>query len=132
MVVSMKEEVKNLDEMVVVGYTSQEDEVIAVKGVKLDTKQERSTDEEVIFQVVEEMPSFPGGMNECMMFLAQNMKYPVEAQEAKIEGRVIVQFIVDRDGSITDVKVVRSISPELDAEAVRVISLMPKWRRKVM
>ena len=127
MVVSMKEEVKNLDEMVVVGYTSQEDEVIAVKGVKLDTKQERSTDEEVIFQVVEEMPSFPGGMNECMMFLAQNMKYPVEAQEAKIEGRVIVQFIVDRDGSITDVKVVRSISPELDAEAVRVISLMPKW-----
>ena len=64
MVVSMKEEVKNLDEMVVVGYTSQEDEVIAVKGVKLDTKQERSTDEEVIFQVVEEMPSFPGGMHE--------------------------------------------------------------------
>ena len=138
MVVSMKEEVQNLDEMVIVGYASNgegishvsdpEKKVVQVTGIVTpEPSAQIKAEDQIIFQVVEEMPSFPGGMNECMMFLAQNMKYPVEAQEAKIEGRVIVQFIVDRDGSITDVKVVRSISPELDAEAVRVISLMPKW-----
>jgi TonB family protein len=73
------------------------------------------------------MPSFPGGMRECMMFLGRNIKYPILAQKAKIEGRVIVQFVVDKDGSITDTKVVRSVSPELDAEALRVVGLMPKW-----
>ena len=73
------------------------------------------------------MPSFPGGMNECMKFLAKNMKYPVAAQQAKIEGRVIVQFVVDKDGTITDTKVVRGVSPEIDAEALRVVGMMPKW-----
>ena len=129
MVVSMKEEVQNLDEMVIVGYASQEDGVIKVTSVKKEeeTPAPKADEEQVIFQVVEEMPSFPGGMAECMKFLARNMKYPVEAQKAKIDGRVIVQFVVDRDGSITDTKVVRSVSPELDAEAIRVVGMMPKW-----
>ena len=83
--------------------------------------------EEVIFQVVEQMPEFPGGMGEAMKFLAKNIKYPVAAQEAKIEGRVIVQFVVGKDGSISDVHTVKGVSPELDAEAIRVVSLMPKW-----
>ena len=74
------------------------------------------------------MPEFPGGMSEAMKFLAKNIKYPVAAQQAKIEGRVIVQFVVERDGSISDIHTVRSVSPELDAEAIRVVSLMPKWK----
>ena len=83
--------------------------------------------EEVIFQVVEQMPEFPGGMMAAMEFLAKNIKYPAAAQEAKIEGRVIVQFVVQKDGSISDVKTMHGVSPELDAEAIRVVSLMPKW-----
>ena len=128
-VVSMKDDVQNLDEVMVVGYAAYEDEneVVETKSIKLPTEEKREDEEQVIFQVVEEMPSFPGGMRECMMFLGRNIKYPVLAQKAKIEGRVIVQFVVDRDGSITDTKVVRSVSPELDAEALRVMGLMPKW-----
>ena len=127
MVVSMKDDVQNLDEVMVVGYAAYEDEVVEAKSIKLPKEEKKENEEQVIFQVVEEMPNFPGGMNECMKFLARNIKYPVLAQEAKIEGRVIVQFVVDRDGSVNDIKVVRSISPQLDAEAVRVIGLMPKW-----
>ena len=127
MVVSMKDDVQNLDEVMVIGYAAYEDEVVEAKSIKLPTEEKREDEEQVIFQVVEEMPSFPGGMRECMMFLGRNIKYPVLAQEAKIEGRVIVQFVVDRDGSITDTKVLRSVSPELDAEALRVVGMMPKW-----
>ena len=127
MVVSMKDDVQNLDEVMVVGYAAYDDEVVEAKSIKLPTEEKKENEEQVIFQVVEEMPNFPGGMRECMKFLARNIKYPVLAQEAKIEGRVIVQFVVDRDGSITDTKVVRSVSPELDAEALRVVGLMPKW-----
>lgn len=81
-----------------------------------------------VFQVVEQMPEFPGGMGECLKWLQANIKYPKEAKEKGEQGRVIVQFIVEKDGSITDVKVVRSVSPILDAEALRVISSMPKWK----
>ena len=128
-VVSMKDDVQNLDEVMVVGYAAYEDEneVVETKSIKLPTEEKREDEEQVIFQVVDEMPSFPGGMRECMMFLGRNIKYPVLAQKAKIEGRVIVQFVVDKDGSISDTKVVRSVSPELDAEALRVVGLMPKW-----
>ena len=80
-----------------------------------------------VFQVVEEMPQFPGGMQEALNFLGTHVRYPVAAQEAKIEGRVIVGFVVGKDGSVSDIKVVRGINPELDAEAVRVVSMMPKW-----
>jgi TonB family protein len=129
MVVSMKEEVQNLNEMVVVGYAPQDDGVIQVTSAKKEeeTPAPKADEEQAIFQVVEEMPSFPGGMNECMKFLAKNMKYPVAAQQAKVEGRVIVQFVVDKDGTITDTKVVRGVSPEIDAEALRVVGMMPKW-----
>lgn len=81
-----------------------------------------------VFQIVEEMPEFPGGMEELLKFLGKNIKYPVEAQQAKIEGKVIVQFVVEKDGSIANPKVVRSIHPALDGEAIRVISIMPKWK----
>ncbi|WP_455665450.1 TonB family protein [Phocaeicola sp.] len=81
-----------------------------------------------VFQVVEEMPEFPGGIGECLKFLGKNIKYPVEAQQAGTQGKVIVQFVVEKDGSIANPKVVRSIDPNLDGEAIRVISIMPKWK----
>ena len=98
----------------------------SVSAVPVDSEGEVKTD--VVFQVVEQMPEFPGGMGECMKWLQANMKYPKEAQDKGEQGRVIVQFIVEKDGSITEVKVARSVSPILDAEALRVISSMPKWK----
>src|SRR5690606_4980152 len=83
---------------------------------------------EEIFVVVEEQPEFPGGNAAMMKFLSDNIKYPVIAQENGIQGRVITIFVVERDGSITDVQVVRGVDPSLDKEAVRVIQSMPKWK----
>ena len=93
-----------------------------------DTQQEAKVDENGIHQVCEEMPEFPGGMQECMKWLGKNIKYPTTAQEKGIQGRVIVQFVVERDGSITEPKVVRGVDPDLDKEALRVISIMPNWK----
>ena len=73
------------------------------------------------------MPSFPGGNEALMKFLQENVKYPVVAQENGVQGRVVVSFVVERDGSITDVKVVRSVDPSLDKEATRVVKSMPHW-----
>ncbi|MBE6289880.1 MAG: M56 family metallopeptidase [Bacteroidaceae bacterium] len=80
------------------------------------------------YQVVEEMPEFPGGMKALMDYLSANVKYPEAAKQAGISGRVTTIFVVGEDGVIRDVKVVRSVSPELDAEAIRVMSSMPKWK----
>ncbi|WP_373810031.1 energy transducer TonB, partial [Porphyromonas loveana] len=74
------------------------------------------------------LPSFPGGEAAMMKFLCENLVYPKEAQDKGISGRVIVTFVVEEDGSLTDVQVDRGVSPELDAEAVRVVKLMPKWK----
>lgn len=80
-----------------------------------------------VFDVVEEMPHFPGGAAALQAFLSSNTKYPVVAQENGVQGRVIVSFVVERDGSITDVRVVRSVDPSLDREASRVVRSMPRW-----
>ena len=87
-----------------------------------------SDDTEEIFQVVEEQPEFPGGMGELMKFLQVNIRYPKEAQAKGIQGRVIVQFVVNSDGSICEEKLIKSVDPQLDAEAIRVIRSMPKWK----
>lgn len=84
-------------------------------------------DKDGIYLTADKMPDFPGGVQELMKFLGENIKYPVEAQKNKIMGRVIVQFVVMEDGSLGMEQVVRSIDPQLDAEALRVIKLMPKW-----
>jgi protein TonB len=81
-----------------------------------------------VFDVVEEMPSFPGGQGALMSYLASNIKYPVVAQENGVYGRVIVSFVVERDGSISDVRVARSVDPSLDREAQRVVKSMPRWK----
>ncbi len=81
-----------------------------------------------VFDVVEVMPSFPGGQGALMSYLSSHTKYPVVAQENGVQGRVTVSFVVERDGSITDVHVVRSVDPSLDREAARVVSTMPNWQ----
>lgn len=87
----------------------------------------RSKDDGRVFDVVEEQPRYPGGTNALMAYLRDNIKYPAEAAKAGIQGKVIVQFVVGKDGTVRDVKPIRNISPELDAEAVRVVAAMPKW-----
>ena len=86
-----------------------------------------AVEETKVFDVVEQMPSFKGGDAALMEWLNKNIKYPVVAEENGIQGRVIVTFVVERDGSITDVKVVKSVDPSLDKEAQRVVRSMPKW-----
>ena len=88
---------------------------------------EEPEQEEQIFQVVEERPQFPGGDAELMKYLQKNIKYPTICQEQGIQGRVIVQFVVNTDGSIVDPQVIKPVNPHLDKEALRVISTMPKW-----
>ena len=86
-----------------------------------------SKDDGRVFDVVEEQPRYPGGTNALMTYLRDNIKYPAEAAKAGMQGKVIVQFVVGKDGTVRDVKPIRNISPELDAEAVRVVAAMPKW-----
>ncbi len=86
-------------------------------------------EEEVVFVIVETMPEFPGGQQALFKYLSENVKYPAIAQENGIQGRVICQFVVNKDGAIVDVEVVRSGGdPSLDKEALRVIKSMPKWK----
>ena len=80
-----------------------------------------------VFDVVEQMPEYPGGIQALFEYLQQNVKYPEDAVKQKIEGRVIATFVVETDGSISNVEVVKPAFPSLDAEAVRVLSAMPKW-----
>ncbi len=84
-------------------------------------------EETKIFTVVEQMPMFPGGDAALMGYLRDNMHYPTVAAENGVQGRVVVGFVVERDGSITDVNVLRSVDPSLDREAMRVVKAMPKW-----
>lgn len=79
------------------------------------------TEDSKVFDVVEQMPAFPGGQSALFQWLSSNIKYPAEAEKNGVQGRVIVTFVVERDGSITETKVVRSVDPQLDVEAVRVI-----------
>ena len=82
-----------------------------------------------VFEVVEIMPEFPdGGMSGLMQFLSKNIQYPINAQKNHTQGRVTVQFVVNKDGSISEPKIIRGVDPDLDGEAIRVISLMPKWK----
>ena len=99
---------------------------VEVKYTPVEVEEEE-VEEEQIFQIVEEPASFPGGMGECMKWLGKNIKYPTISQENGVQGRVIVQFVINRDGSIVDAKVVRGVDPYLDKEALRVVNQMPKW-----
>ena len=125
--INTKEYVKNgKKEIVSVNVKAkepQEDHPMAFGTIALDTPETENA-----FNVVEQMPQFPGGDIELMKFLSENVKYPEAALKAGTQGRVVAQFIVEADGSITNVKVLKNVSDEIDAEAVRVIKAMPKWK----
>ena len=87
----------------------------------------KHVEETKIFTVVEQMPLFPGGDAALMAYLRDNIHYPTVAAENGVQGRVVVGFVVERDGSITDVNVLRSVDPSLDREAMRVVKGMPRW-----
>ena len=98
-----------------------------VKPVEMPNAMKVEKAEKEAFDVVEQMPQFPGGPSALMQFLSQNVKYPVEAHKAGVQGRVIATFVVEKDGSITEARIARSIHPSLDDEALRVIGSMPNW-----
>ena len=113
-------------ETIEVSTEENEQEVVIAAPVEAPQEEE---EEEVVFVIVESMPEFPGGQQALFKYLSENVKYPVIAQENGIQGRVICQFVVNKDGSIVDVEVVRSGGdPSLDKEAIRVIKSMPKWK----
>lgn len=102
-------------------------EVLRIKEEIASPEPPKHVEDNKIFEVVEQNPTFPGGTAALMSWLSQNIKYPVIAAENGVKGRVIVQFVVEKDGSITDVVVVKSVDPSLDKEATRVIKNMPHW-----
>ena len=127
-VIKKDEEVKAEDEIQL------EEVEKSTKAVGAKAKEEikapeppKHVEEEKVFDVVEQMPSFPGGNSALMKFLNENIHYPVVAQENGVQGRVVISFVVERDGHITDVQVARSVDPSLDKEAQRVVKSMPKW-----
>ena len=116
------EEIKqsDLSEVVVVGYALKEGDTSDTVGIIPDKK-------DPVFNVVEEMPKFPGGTAGLMQYLAKSIKYPTISQKNKEQGRVIVKMVIDKTGGLSNIKIVHSVSPSLDAEAIRVVSNMPKW-----
>jgi TonB family protein len=98
-----------------------------VKPVEMPNAMKVEKAEKEAFDVVEQMPQFPGGPSALMQFLSQNVKYPAEAHKAGVQGRVIASFVVEKDGSISEARIARSVHPSLDAEALRVIGSMPNW-----
>ena len=131
-----EDEMKSQDEImnskVAVGFANvvgndESGEVLKAKEVLVTEPVKPKEEENKVFDVVEQMPSFPGGMAALMAYLQKSIKYPPVAEENGIQGRVICTFVVERDGSVTDVRVAKSVDPSLDKEAVRVVSAMPKW-----
>lgn len=105
------------------GNDEEAGEVLKAKEVIAQPEEEEAK----VFDVVEVMPQFPGGPQALFEYLSKNIKYPVVAEENGVQGRVIVTFVVEKDGSITDVQVVKSVDPSLDKEAMRVVKSMPNW-----
>ena len=101
-------------------YNSQQADTVSTQGQKDESQ--------YFFEIPDQMPEFPGGLSELKNFLSKNVRYPKLAQKAGVEGRVLAQFVVEKDGSVNNVKVVKHVNQELDAEAVRVIKSMPKWK----
>lgn len=104
------------------------EEVVAPVSPEAKEAPADSTAKEEVFMVAEQMPEYPGGMKEMLKFLQENVKYPENAMKNNVQGRVIVQFVIEKDGTPTEFKVLRSVDPDLDAEALRVLQTMPKWK----
>lgn len=135
--VKPEEELKTQDELMntktaigtfdVKGNDDANGDVLKAKEVIAEPEPPKHEEENKVFDIVEQQPMFPGGPSALMKFLSDNTKYPVVAQENGVQGRVTVQFVVEKDGSVSDVHVLRGVDPSLDKEAVRVVKSMPKW-----
>ena len=131
------EELKTQDELMstktaigtfdVKGNDDANGEILKAKEVIAEPEPPKHEEENKVFDIVEQQPLFPGGPAALMKYLSENTKYPVVAQENGVQGRVTVQFVVEKDGSISDVHVLRGVDPSLDREAVRVVKSMPRW-----
>lgn len=95
---------------------------------KIEVQQEEENEEVVNFYVIEEKPEFPGGEAAMFQWISKNVKYPEIAKENGVQGKVFVQFVISKEGKVTDVQVVRGVDPSLDKEAIRVIQSMPAWK----
>lgn len=102
--------------------------MVAQRKDSLNHSYQTISDTNEIFSVVEQNPEFPGGDNARVNFFIKNITYPKVALEKGIQGKIIVSFVVERDGSITNVKIIKGKDPDLDAEALRVVKMMPKWK----
>lgn len=135
--VKLDEELKTQDELMstktaigtfdVKGNDDANGEILKAKEVIAEPEPPKHEEENKVFDIVEQQPLFPGGPTALMKYLSENTKYPVVAQENGVQGRVTVQFVVEKDGSISDVHVLRGVDPSLDKEAVRVVKSMPRW-----
>ena len=114
----------NLRAQNVINPTNEKDGPTILRAVGDDST---TSDNEKVYQVVGQQPNFPGGKEELFKYLVYNMIYPADAAKNKVEGRVLVTFVIEHDGSISNVNVVNSVYPSLDKEAIRVVSEMPKW-----
>lgn len=131
------EELKTQDELMstktaigtfdVKGNDDANGEILKAKDVIAEPDPPKHEEENKVFDIVEQQPMFPGGPTALMKYLSEHTKYPVVAQENGVQGRVTVQFVVEKDGSISDVHVLRGVDPSLDKEAVRVVKSLPRW-----
>lgn len=99
----------------------------APEAISVEVATPLPPDDDKVYEVVDVMPEFPGGETELLRYMARNVKYPAESIKNKEEGSLSLSFIINKDGSLSDIKVVKSLTPLLDAEAVRVVKNMPKW-----
>ena len=134
--VNPEDEMKTQDEIMnskaAVGFANvigndENGELLHAKDAIITEPVKPKVEENKVFEYVEQMPSFPGGTGALMQYLSKNIKYPPFAEENNIQGRVICSFVVERDGSVSDIRIKRSVDPSLDKEAMRVVSAMPKW-----
>lgn len=131
------EELKTQDELMstktaigtfdVKGNDDANGEILKAKEVIAEPEPPKHEEENKVFDIVEQQPMFPGGPAALVKYLSEHTKYPVVAQENGVQGRVTVQFVVEKDGSISDVHVLRGVDPSLDKEAVRVVKSLPRW-----
>jgi len=135
--VKEEDEIKTQDELMstktaigafdVKGNDEEGGEILKAKEVIAAPEPPKHEEENKVFDIVEQDPQFPGGNAELMKWIKDNLNYPVVAQENGVQGRVTVGFVVEKDGSITDVRIDRGVDPSLDKEALRVVSKMPRW-----
>lgn len=120
----VEDDVELDDELELMDTESNENTVVEFKAIEVQEEEEADAP---VFFIVEEMPVFPGGEEALRKYIAQSVKYPAIAQENGIQGRVFVAFVVNTKGEVTDVKIARGVDPNLDKEAIRVVTNMPKW-----